>query len=162
MWLRNSRLQIVFQISSPKVACTKLAWHLAPQEHRKIAFFRTRRALLLRSRTFAPNNKIMGQRFSSTVGQRFSGPHGPASDHTSFSRQLSFRTLQRIKDGPRQVRAVAEIKPINYFVASFNSIVREEEDLQPFALLVACRQFVTFPAFTAAGAYSIYCQHRRP
>ena len=94
------------------------------------------------------------------MGHRFSRPHGPASDHTSFSRQLSFRTLQRIKDGPRQVRAVAEIKPINYFVASLNSIVREEEDL--FALLVACRQFVTFPAFTAAGAYSVYCQHRRP
>ena len=65
-----------------------------------------------------------------------------------------------MKDGPRQVRAVAEIKPINYFVASLNSIVREEEDL--FALLVACRQFVTFPAFTAAGAYCTYCQHRRP
>ena len=76
-------------------------------------------------------------------------------DHTAFTRQLSFRALQRVKNGPSQVRAVAEVKLIDECIVYMNLFVREEG---LFALLVACRNLFTFTAFTAAGASTHDCQ----
>ena len=83
----------------------------------------------------------------------FNGNRG--LDHTAFTRQLSFRALQRVKNGPSKVRAVAEYALMDGIIVCMNLFVREEG---LFALLVACRNLFTFTAFTAAGASTHDCQ----
>ena len=68
----------------------------------------------------------------------------PVPDHTAFTRQLSFRALQRKKNGPSQVRAVAEIKVMNGGIALMNLIVREE-GLSIRLACVACRNLLHLP-----------------
>ena len=88
-------------------------------------------------------------------GNRGKSKNQKGLDHTAFTRQLSFRALQRVKNGPSQVRAVAEYALMDGIIVCMNLFVREEG---LFALLVACRNLFTFTAFTAAGASTHDCQ----
>ena len=81
-------------------------------------------------------------------------PSLPASDNTGFLRQLSFGSFQRMKDGPRQVRAVADVTPMDFWITCWNLIVRE---LPCFSRVA----YVTLTIFTAAGASTHDCQHHR-
>ena len=86
-----------------------------------------------------PANQRLRERCDNQVGA-FNGNRG--LDHTAFTRQLSFRALQRVKNGPSQVRAVAEYALMDGIIVCMNLFVREEG---LFALLVACRNLLHLP-----------------